>query len=661
MLLTSKLSPPRVTATFVDRPRLYAHLDRWRDQRALLIQAPAGYGKSSLVSHWIACRPDPLAYAWLSLDESDAEPRQFVRYLAAALAQILPGLIDVVQPIIDDPQGQPRSALLRLLVALQTDAGERAEHLLLVLDDLHRAASPEVDVFLQLMLEHGPETLHIMLLTRHRVNLSLSRLFAHQDIALLTKADLCFTAAETNAYLLQQGFAPPKEADLATLVGQSEGWVTALQLAVLRSPSGERDASKLAARLQSHTGWLAAFLTEEVLNRQTPARRRFLLQTSLLDAFNAPLATAVTGAENAYALLAEVVQADLFLTTLDERGEWFRYHHLFQTLLQQRLRAELTAAGIADCHRRAAAWLAADGQIAEAVRHYLAAGNGDAAAALVEQQVRTVLFPDPNAAELLFNLLPRSVLNQYPRLVLARCFLAILYDGEGAGEWRDQTAATLRDQRVTAESAPDLYAEWLVLQSGIAWLEDDLTAAVASLDELRGFPHDLADEYAGTLQFVRMHLYRHAGDERSMAQAAQAALAAYERAGFWLGAVALRREQARWMMSRGRAHVAGRHFDEIFGRYETHGFGVAGEIALAHWVAAGNYYLQNRLDQARTHQGKALALARQSGPRRDHPGRAHSRASSCTSRRESGRKTESGARALRQAQPQSRGKAAKGL
>ena len=145
------------------------------------------------------------------------------------------------------------------------------------------------------------------------------------------------------------------------------------------------------------------------------------------------------------------------------------------------------------------------------------------------------------------------MLNQYPRLVLARCFLAILYDGEGAGEWRDQTAATLRDQRVTAESAPDLYAEWLVLQSGIAWLEDDLTAAVASLDELRGFPHDLADEYAGTLQFVRMHLHRHAGDERSMAQAAQAALAAYERAGFWLGAVALRREQARWMMSRGRA------------------------------------------------------------------------------------------------------------
>ena len=193
--------------------------------------------------------------------------------------------------------------------------------------------------------------------------------------------------------------------------------------------------------------------------------------------------------------------------------------------------------------------------------------------------------------------------------MLARCFLAILYGGEDVIGWRNDAAATVRRQCVTAENAPDLYAEWLVLQGVAAWHEDDLTAAAAYLDEAGGFAHELADEYAGTLHFAWMHLHRHAGDDGSMAQAAEAALAAYERAGFWLGAVALRREQARRTMSRGRAAAAVRQFDEIFRRYEGHGFGVAGEIAVAHWVAAGNHYLQNQLDQARRHQVKALALA----------------------------------------------------
>ena len=341
MLLTSRTTKPKYSAGVVDRPRLYRQLDRWQTVRGIAIHAPAGYGKSSLVSRWLDLSDLAGQSAWVTLDEGIADPFQFVYAVAVALEGILPDAPALVRPILEDRQGSAERALTRLLGALAESTTPQADGqpVLLVLDDLQRAQSPAIDALILTMLEHGPDTLHLILLARRRTTLALARLYAHEQIATLTADDLRFTPDEISTYLQLHGFSLPSEPDVAQLAQRCEGWVTGLKLAVLslRRPG---NCSELIGALQGDRAWLAAFLVDEVLDRQTPELREFLLQTSILDEFNTSLCAAVTGDAAAYAHLAALVQADLFLIRLDDNDDdgWHRYHHLFQELLQHRLR-----------------------------------------------------------------------------------------------------------------------------------------------------------------------------------------------------------------------------------------------------------------------------------------------------------------------------------
>ncbi|MCB0074875.1 MAG: AAA family ATPase, partial [Caldilineaceae bacterium] len=245
-LLTAKLNRPRLAGAMIERPRLYAQLDRWCAVRAVVIHAPAGFGKSSLVNRWLETAGLVARTAWLNLDEDDADPARFVEAVAATLEPLYPGVLAQVRPILADMQGGPARAWRRLLSAIQAGSAKAAaadasedgaasshDDVLLVLDDLHRAQSDAVDELLLILLESGPSSLHLILLTRRRGSLRLARFHAHGELITLAADDLRFTGDEVADFLAAKGFATATDQELATVTARSEGWVTALQLATL--------------------------------------------------------------------------------------------------------------------------------------------------------------------------------------------------------------------------------------------------------------------------------------------------------------------------------------------------------------------------------------------------------------------------------------------
>lgn len=585
----------------------------------MCVHAPAGYGKSSLVSRWLDVCGLAAQAAWVTLDESDAELTQFVHYVAAALETIRPGAMSLVQPILEDAQGNAARALMHLIAKFSelAPADSRHAHALLVLDDLHRVHAPAVKALVQTLLENGPDTLHLILLARHRADLSLARLYAHEKLIELTKDDLRFTEEEISTYLRRHGFAPPSSTDLTQLALRSEGWVTALQLAVLSLPKSDCVGDVLKA-LQGNLDWLAQFLTDEVLNHQTPAIRRFLLQTSILDKFCASLCDAVTGESKAQRYLAALTRADLFLIRLDlsdEGGEdWFRYHPLFQAMLMRRLQAETAPRFIDEYHHRAGDWFACAGHVPEAVQYLLTAGAEDAASDVVQRQLHGALRRSPYEAKRLFDLLPARCVHRRPRLLLDRCILCMLFDDrQHIDEWL-QLAKDAIDQHFPVGSATDdvqaMHSEWLIMSAGSAFMHKELAEARRLLDQAAP-TETIADLIVGLAYFLRMHLHRYAGEHTAALECADHAIGAFERTGFSLGTVAIRREMARWSMRLGDGKAATRQFNALFAAWQRDQLFVTRDIVLAHFFAAQNDFWQNQLEPALRHQQSALSLASQ--------------------------------------------------
>ncbi len=614
MLLTAKITKPNYVPGIIDRPRLYRQLDRWQEFRAVVIRAPAGYGKSTLASRWIDISGLDGRAAWFSLDEDDSSPYQFIHAVAAALDSCHPGLLASVQPALKDVQGSAQRALMRLLAVLEEDSSPPSptagQDLLLVLDDLQRVESPEIASLILKVLEYGPDNLHLLLLARQRGELSLARLYAHGAILALDKQDLRFTEEEVQAYLWEQGFPTASAADAAQLTMRSEGWVSSLHLAIL-SLRERGSIPELLRALHGDREWLADFLAEEVLDRRRPDLRLFLLQTAILNGFSGSLCTAVTGMDDANAKLAEIARADLFLIEMKSGEGWFRYHHLFQELLQQRLAVKLDAGAIAELHRRAADWLAGEGQIQSAVHHLLAGGFEEEAAELVESRMRKLLARDLNEAKRLLGMLPQRIWQQRPRLLLDRCLLAEMVDDRQSLRYVQQAAEFLQAQGLGAENAPALHGEWLALCGGAHLIVNDIEAAASFARQAQPYAAQLDDLAAGLLFFLQMHLLSRAGEHAEMLQAADRALAAFAQADFVVGMIAAQRQIGKWSMERGNSREATEIFHEILDvppqdRPET-----LYELATVYDYAAENSYWLNDLKQAEIYQKAALALARQ--------------------------------------------------
>jgi len=375
VLLVAKLHPPRRRRTLVARPRLHDLATRTANPALTLVSAPAGFGKTTFVADWFA---GERTTAWLSLDPRDDDPERFWTYVLAALATVTPDLNSDTAALL---QGR-RAPLETVVATLINDLETASQDVVLVLDDYHVINAPEIHDSVAFLLEHLPPQISLVIATRADPPLPLASLRADGNLLEVRASDLRFTVDEAAAYLNGPMDLALTPADVDVLEARTEGWIAALQLAAL-SMQGRTNPSSFINEFAGDDRFILDYLADEVLERQAPRIRDFLLDTSLLSRLTGPLCAAVTGQNDARATLEELDRSNLFLVPLDDRRTWYRYHHLFGDVVRARLLDEHPDR-VAELHRRASDWYASNGEPHEAIVHALAGGDPSRAAELIE-------------------------------------------------------------------------------------------------------------------------------------------------------------------------------------------------------------------------------------------------------------------------------------
>jgi len=349
------------------------------------VSAPPGFGKTTLLAAWLGeTSGEDRCVAWLSLDPSDSEPSSFWTYVVTALQTAVPGVGSHALELIASSPLPIDLVLTTLLNELAAAPGE----VWLVLDDYHLVDSHDVRNGMTLLLEHLPPNVHVMLSTRADPDLPLARWRVRGELVEIRAADLRFTSEETATYLSKAIGLHLAAEDIVALEERTEGWIAALQLAAL-SIEGREDVSSFIARFAGNDRYIVDYLVEEVLAHQPEPVREFLLHTAVLDRLTGPLCDALTGRDDGSHTLTTLQRANLFLVSLDDQRQWYRYHHLFAEVLQARLLAEQPDL-VPLLHQRASSWYEAHDSAEEAVRHALAARDFDHAAYLMELAVPAI-------------------------------------------------------------------------------------------------------------------------------------------------------------------------------------------------------------------------------------------------------------------------------
>ncbi len=501
-LLATKLHVPRRRRGLVPRPELSQRLDRGAQATLTLVSAPAGFGKTTVLTEWLAqAATGGRPVAWLSLDRRDDDPALFWRYLIAALQTALPGIGAEAGALVQSGQASTEAVVASLVNELCADPRD----VVLVLDDYHLIEGLEVQQGMAFLLEHLPEHVQLVIAGRADPALPLARLRARGDLVEVRADDLRFTRDEAAAYLREMGVTLTPE-DVATLDDRTEGWIAALQLAAL-SMRGRDDVAGFIAGFAGDDRYVVDYLVEEVLQRQPDDVREFLLRTSVLTRLTGSLCDAVTGQGGGRSRLDALERGNLFLVPLDDRRLWFRYHHLFADVLRMRLLDEVPDL-VPGLHARAGDWFERHGDRPEAISHALAGGDVARAADLIELSV-PVLRRDRQEATLrsYMRALPADVFTRRPVLsvgyVGVRMTLGEL-DGvdallRGAERWLEAPAAaggrwsgdrSARMRVVDDEEFRRLPGTIAMYRAGQARLRGDLAGTVAHARRVL----DLVDE-----------------------------------------------------------------------------------------------------------------------------------------------------------------------
>ncbi|HKF38554.1 MAG TPA: LuxR C-terminal-related transcriptional regulator [Ktedonobacteraceae bacterium] len=436
-LLMTKFYVPPARSRMVPRPHLMERLNAGMRSKLILVIAPAGYGKTSLLSAWQADpnRP-PWPFAWVSLDRSDNDPARFWTYVITALDMLHAGVGETALALLRSPQPPPvESVLTSLLNALTSVSVETV----LVLDDYHMIEAQPIHDALTFLLEHLPPNFHLIIASRVDPLLSLARLRARGTLTELRIADLRFTLEEASAFLIELMALQLEPSEVAALEARTEGWIAGLHLAAL-SMQGRDD---LAGFIKSFTGssrYVIDYLAEEVLSRQPEAVQHFLLQTSILDRLSSSLCDAVRGKGDSQVLLAYVERANLFLIPLDDERQWYRYHHLCTEVLRNRM-LQTEPGLLPELHRHASLWYEQHEMLAEAVQHALAIPDVERAADLIE--LRGMVYAQRGQAHMVLgwlNTLPDELVRARPMLCIIHALVLMLSHQLEAAEARLQDA-----------------------------------------------------------------------------------------------------------------------------------------------------------------------------------------------------------------------------
>jgi LuxR family transcriptional regulator, maltose regulon positive regulatory protein len=463
------IPPPRPGA--VPRPELWRLLDRGARTKLTLISAPAGFGKSTLLSQWLANRPHQTA--WVSLEEPDNAPGRFWAYMCDALAAVVPDAAEAVKAALQAPELPPPEALLLPLLNELTTTGP---DLLLIHDDYHLIRTPELHQTIAFLVDHMPPSLHLVLIGRGDPPLPLARWRAREEMVEVRAHDLRFDLAEAAQFLNGARGLGLSEGLIQALHQRTEGWVTGLQLAALSLKERANPAAFVAAFAGNHR-YVLDYLVEEVLERQPSSVQQFLLQTSVLDRLSAPLCAEVTGRAESGPVLQALEDADLFLIPLDDDRRWYRYHHLFADVLKAHLQHALPSR-VDELHLRAAEWFAREGFLPEAIGHALRAQAWNRAAELVEGAAEAA-WAGGEVAQLLawMKALPADTPRRHPRLcVLYARTLIPTGQVEAIASLVADSEAGLAGQ---AQETPGLTGEVTAMRAQLARLRGDLPAATS--------------------------------------------------------------------------------------------------------------------------------------------------------------------------------------
>ena len=376
VVLETKLTPPRVRREHVLRDRQVAVLHEGRSRKLTLVAAPPGFGKTTLLAQWATESATPVA--WLSVDEEDNDPGRFFAHLMAAIRTAAP----TVGTQALAAQRAPGAGIVEVVLPhLLNDLATVEPEIALVIDDYHLITNADIHEALAYLIGNMPPTVQVALATRADPPFPLGRLRARAELAELRAEDLRFTPGETMTFLTEGLGIELTVEDVDRLQARTEGWPAALYLAAL-SLRNRSDPGKVIDAFAGDDRYLVDYLTSELLTRQRPEVRTFLLETSILNRLCAPLCDSVTGRDDSAALLAEVERSNLLLVPLDAKREWYRYHHLFADLLRHEL-AACDPGAATELHKRAYAWYRDAGLIVDAAAHATAASDVDAAIELV--------------------------------------------------------------------------------------------------------------------------------------------------------------------------------------------------------------------------------------------------------------------------------------
>lgn len=378
-LLQTKLYRPHWDAALVARPHLVTRLNDALQRRLTIIAAPAGFGKTMLVSEWLASFGSPTAdlaqsphACWLALDEGDNDPVRFFAHFMAALQLVAPALGQLAEMLLQAPQ---LPAVETLMTGLINEMSSSPRPVVFVLDDYHVIETQAIHDALAFLLDHLPGPLHLVLTTRADPPWRLARLRARHQLNELRAADLRFRPDEAADFLNRVMRLPLSAADVAALERRTEGWIAGLQMAAL-SLQGSTDVGAFIRAFTGSHRYILDYLTDEVIDRQPPHLRDFLLHTSLFDRLCAPLCDALQepqapSRQESQIVLEALEAANLFLLPLDDQRRWYRYHHLFAEVLRHRLQ-RTQPEQVASLYRRASAWCEQAGLWEEAIAYALA-------------------------------------------------------------------------------------------------------------------------------------------------------------------------------------------------------------------------------------------------------------------------------------------------
>ncbi len=481
-ILATKLYIPRLRPNVVSRPRLLERLNEGLHRKLTLIAAPAGFGKTTLISAWMAGCDRQVA--WLSLDKGESDPTLFLTYLVAALQTIAPDIGVGVLGALQSPQPPPTETIL---AALLNEITAFPDNFVLVLDDYHVIDAKAIDQALTFLLEHQPPQMHLVIATREDPQLPLARLRARDQLTELRATDLRFTSSEA-AEFLNQGMGLNLSAeDVTALEARTEGWIVGLQLAAI-SLQGQQDATGFITSFTGSHHFVLDYLVEEVLQQQPESIQTFLLRTSILDRLCGSLCDVVllTPSGTGQATLEYLEHANLFLVPLDNERRWYRYHHLFADLLRQRLQqrsissTEDEVVDVNALHIRASVWYEDNGLEIEAFHHAVAANDVERAERLIEGEGMPMQFRGAGAPVLNWlESLPKTALDARPSLWVTYASALMMTGQHTAVEEKLQAAEAALQGTEPDDRPQDLVGRIASMRATVAVIQHDVETIIA--------------------------------------------------------------------------------------------------------------------------------------------------------------------------------------